>query len=69
MFSSIAIIGCKLFSNNPKNINHVRKYIKDLISVIITLGGGGIDGDTVFYGGIRYNDLVLKISCYKSFTW
>ena len=36
-FTSMAIIGGKLFSNNPKNMNHVDKYTDYLLYVIITL--------------------------------
>ena len=36
-FASTAVIGGKLFSYHPKNMNHVYKYTKVLLSVIITL--------------------------------
>ena len=39
MLTSIAIIYGKLYRNHPKNMNHAHKYGKDLLSVIITLGG------------------------------
>ena len=38
IFTSMAIIGGKLYRNHPKNLNHVHEYTKDLVSVIITLG-------------------------------
>ena len=38
IFTSMAIIGGKLYRNHPKNLNHVHKDTKDLVSVIITLG-------------------------------
>ena len=37
IFTSMAVIGGKLYRNHPKNMNHVHKDIKDLVSVIITL--------------------------------
>ena len=36
-FTSIAVIGGKLFSNKPKNMNYVHNDTKDLFSVILTL--------------------------------
>ena len=56
----IPIIGVKLYSNHPKNINHVHKYSKDLLSIILPLGNVFSGGDTVFYGGVIYSDLVKK---------
>ena len=38
-FSSVAVIGGKLFRNHPKNMNHVYEDSKNLVSVIISLGG------------------------------
>ena len=38
-FTSKDVIGGKLFINDPKNLNHFHKDIKDFLSVIITLGG------------------------------
>ena len=46
-FTSVAVIGGRLLSNSPKNNNHVRKYQKYLLSVIITLGENVSGGDTV----------------------
>ena len=51
------IIGGKLFSNHPKNLNHVHKETKDLVSVIITVGKDISGGDTVFYYGVKTSDL------------
>ena len=48
-FTYIAFIGSKLFSNNPKNMNHVHKDGKYFLSVIITLGTNISGGDTMFY--------------------
>ena len=53
----MAVIGGKIFSNYPKNLNHVYKDSKDLISVIITLGKDISGGDTVFYDGVKISDL------------
>ena len=50
------IIGGKLYRNRPKNLNHVHKDIKDLVSVIITLGKDISVGDTVFYDGVKSSD-------------
>ena len=36
-FTSMAIIGGKLYRNHPKNMNHVHKDTKYLVSIIITL--------------------------------
>ena len=36
-FTPLSIIGENLFTRHPKNINHVHKYNKDLLSVIIYL--------------------------------
>ena len=49
IFTSMAITGGKLYRNHPKNLNHVHKDTKDLVSVIITLGKNISGGDTVFY--------------------
>ena len=37
IFSAISDIRGELYSNHPKNMNHVHKETKDLVSVIITL--------------------------------
>ena len=57
IFTSMAIIGGKLYRNHPKNLNHVHKYTKYLVSVIITLGKNISGGDTVFYDGVKTSDL------------
>ena len=56
IFTSMAVIGGKLYRNHPKNLNHVHKDIKYLISVIITLGKDICGGDTVFYDGVKSYD-------------
>ena len=53
VFTHKAVIGGKLYSNKPKNINHVHKDSKDMVSVIITVGKNIIGGDTVFYDGVK----------------
>ena len=52
----MAVIGGKLYRKHPKNLNHVHKDIKYLISVIITLGKDISGGDTVFYDGVKSSD-------------
>ena len=44
----MAVICGKLYSNHPKNMNHVHKETKDLVYVIITVGKDISGGDTVF---------------------
>ena len=56
-FTSIDVIGGKLYSNHTKNMNNVHKYIKDLLPVIINLGKYLSGGDTVFYGRVKHTDL------------
>ena len=53
----MAVIGGKLFGNHPKNLNHVHKDSKDLVSVIIILGKNISGGDTVLYDGVKTSDL------------
>ena len=53
----MAVIGRKLYSNHPKNLNHVHKDSKDLVYVIITLGGIISGGNIVFYDGFKTSDL------------
>ena len=48
----MAIIGGKLYSNHPKNQNHVHKDSNDIVSVIMTVGKNIIGGDNVFYDGV-----------------
>ena len=53
----MGVIGGKLYSNYPKNMNRVHKDSKYQVSVIITLGGNISGGDTVFYDGVKTSDL------------
>ena len=46
-FTYIAVIGEKLYSNNPKNINNFHKDINDLVLVIINIGYYKIVGGAV----------------------
>ena len=48
IFTSMAVIGGRLYRNHPKNLNNMHKDVKYLVSVIITLGKYVIGGDTVF---------------------
>ena len=56
IFTSMTVIGGKLYCNHPKNWNHMHKDVKYLVSVIITLGKDIIGGDTVFYDGVKSCD-------------
>ena len=53
----MAVIGGRLFSNHPQNLNHVHKDSKYLVSVIKTLGNNISGGDTVFYDWVKTSDL------------
>ena len=57
IFTYMAVIGGKIYSNNHKNMNHVLKDSKYLVSVIITLGKYISRGETVFYDGVKTSDL------------
>ena len=56
-FTSLVTIGGKLYTRHPKNINHVQKYSKDLLLVIIILGTDVHGGETVFNDGENMNDM------------
>ena len=53
IFTSMAVIGGRLYRNHPENLNHMHKDVKDLVSVIITLGKDISGGDNVFYDGVK----------------
>ena len=58
------IISCHWRENlhySSQNMNHVQKYSKNLVSVIINLGTNISEGDTVFYDRVKQTYLV-KIS-------
>ena len=52
----MAVIGGKLYSNNPKNMNHVHKYTKYLLSIIIYLGTNIRVRGTVFNDRVKTSD-------------
>ena len=56
VFTSMAVIGGKLFSNHPKNLNHVHKDSKYLVSVRITVGKYIRGRDTTFYDAVKTYD-------------
>ena len=47
-FTSLATIGGNLYTRHRKNLNHVQKYSKDLLSMTIILGTYVHGGETVF---------------------
>ena len=53
----MATIGGNLYTRHVKNLNHVHKYSKDILSVIIILGTDVNGGETVFYDGENMNDI------------
>ena len=50
-------IGGNLYTRHPKNINHINKDIKDIMSVIIILGTDVNVGETVLNDGENINDI------------
>ena len=56
-FTSISLIGGRLFSNHPKHLNHVNKDSKYLVSVIINMGGNIREGGNVLYDRVTTSDL------------
>ena len=53
----MAVIGGRIFSNYYKNLNHVNKYSKYLVSGIITLEADINGGDNMLYDGVKTSDL------------
>ena len=53
----MANVGGNLYTRHTKNLNHVHKDSKDLLSVIIILGTDVHGGETVFYDGENMNDI------------
>ena len=53
----MATIGGNLYTRHPKNLNHVHKDSKDLMSVIIILGTDVHGGETDFFDGENINDV------------
>ena len=60
VFTSVAVIGDRLFSSIRNNHNHVRKYERYLLLVITTLGTNVIGRGTFFYDGIKIYNLGLR---------
>ena len=67
IFTSMAVIGGKMYRNHPKKLNHMHKDVKDLVSVIITLGKDIIGGDTVFYDGVKSSDFGSRAHILKNY--
>ena len=65
-FTSIYIIGGKIYINHTKNVNHVHKYSKDLVPVIITTETNVSGGETLFYDGKKYTDLGKRAHVLKN---
>ena len=61
----MAVIGGKIYSNHPKHLNHVHKYTKYLVYVIIKPGKNISGGDTVFYDGVKTHDLGIRAHILK----
>ena len=59
------VIGGKVFSNRPKNMNHVHKDTKYLFSVIITLGTNTRGGDTALHDGVKTYYLGIRYHVLK----
>ena len=57
MFHIIGNYGGNLHTRCAKNLNHVHKDSKDLMSVIIILGTDIHGGETVFFDGENINDV------------
>ena len=60
VFTHIDVIGEKIYSYHPKNMNHVHKKTKDFVSVIITLGNNIIGGDTLFYDRVKTTEFINR---------
>ena len=56
-FTSLVNIGGNLCTRHAKNLNHVHKDSKDLLSVIKILGTDVNGGEKVFYDGDNMNDI------------
>ena len=61
----MTVIVGKLYSNQPKNMNHINKDSKDMVSVIITVGKDISGGYTVFYDGVKTSDLGSRANILK----
>ena len=56
-FTSFSTIGGNLYTRHAKNLNHVHRYSKDFLLVIIILGTDVNGGETFFYDGDNMNDI------------
>ena len=65
IFTSMDVIGGKLYNNHPKNLNHVHKDTRYLVSFIMTLGKDISGWDTVFYYGVKTSDLGSRANILK----
>ena len=52
-FTSIVVIGGKIYSNNPKNMNNVHKDSNELVSVIINMVTNVRGGDKLLYDRLK----------------
>ena len=62
----MAVIGGKVSSYHPKNLNHVHKDSKYFLYVIINLGKDISGDDTVLYDGVETYDLGSRAHISKS---
>ena len=53
-FTCMVVIGSKIFSNYPQNMNHVHKDSKDLVPVIITQGENISGGALCFMMDLKH---------------
>ena len=56
-FTSFVTIGGNVYTRHAKNLNHIHRYSKYIMSVIIILGTYVNGGETVFYDGENMNDI------------
>ena len=60
------VIGGKLYRNYPKNLNHVHKDKKYLVSVIIKLGKYISGGETLFNDGVKPSEFGSRAHTLKN---
>ena len=65
-FTSLETIGRNLYTRHVKNINHLHKDSKDLLSMIIILGADVNGDETVFYDGENMNDIGKRAHVLKN---
>ena len=61
----MAAIRVNLYTRYAKNINHINKDSKDLLSVIVILGTNANSGETVFYDEYNMNDIGKRAQVLK----